>query len=460
MSGGSVAEGVVSGSSVDGQKSAESTGKGISGKFCTDTNLYFDDGVMGVVQTRLDGTHVREIELKDYFYLLGVADGWLYYGIDDESDASVIGRVPIRKENGYDRVETDRVERLVEVEDPGYIVPTECLAGDSLYYVYCSGFAENSARNGIMERIDLKTGERDSRQKVHWKPGGLLIEAGERVYAVPGGTELYTNRSNESGWTILDAGRKIDTERSIWGCTEKAFYYHKYDDTGTSTSGLCRIDAETGEDTLFLSVESICGAVRNSRGFEEENELSVRIDSVYNDEGRLWILAQIKWVENGVYHVEYQVFSQGEEETGLRYEEELTGCMHDHGSVRTGKWVITEDGKETIVKEHMEIDESLLYAVESGRAFMALYDGEKKKYRVGYYEIETGEFHWLTNRDPIFYGPAVSGRYQLGSNWAFNSLYSREPYRKNGLWTDEADDQVRCDLVFVPDFDEGCFVEN
>ncbi len=424
VSGGSVAEDVVSGSSVDGKESTESTGTGISGKFCTDTNLYFDDGFdFGVVQTRLDGTHAQTIELsEDYIYSIGVADGWLYYVID-ESDAWFICRVPIQKEKGYDHVETDRTERLVELADLCNVL----LVGNSLYYATSSG--EDDV---ILERLDLKTGKKDSRRKIDEGWDCYLYEAGERVYAV---TEdgLYTKRPNESDWTFLSdkcCGEE-DIGEDIQACTEKACYYGRWEDS--IMFDLRRIDAATGEDTLFASEKSICEAVRNSREFKGVKEFSCWIDSVYYDEGRIWILAQVNWMESGVYHMEYQVFSQGEEETGLRYEEELTGCMHAHSSVRTGKWVITEDAKETIVKEHVELNEGILYAVESGRAFMALYDGRKKKYRVGYCEIETGKFHWLTNRDPIFYEPVVSDRYLGENTWKFGFIYNDEPYRKNGF---------------------------
>ncbi len=446
VSGGSVAEDVVSGSSVDGQKSAESTGKGISGKFCTDTNLYFYVDGLGLVQTRLDGTHAQTIVVKeDFFHLIGVADGWLYYErYIEESDTWTICRVPIRKEKGYDRVDTDQVERLVEVEDPVCTLPGECLAGDSLYY----GYTESEKDDVILERLDLRTGKRDSRQKIDGGNDCYFIEAGERVYAATY-AGLYTKRPNESGWTLLFDGclGELSTGEDIQVCTEKACYYGMYD--GISIPELRRIDAATGEDTLFASEESICEAVRNFRGFEGEKELLARIDGVYYDGGRVWILAQVNWMESGVYHMEYQVFSRGEEETGLRYEEELTGCMHDHSSVRTGKGKILDEKKITVKKnvEIVEINEGLLYAVESGRAYMALYDGEKKKYRVGYYEIENGKFHWLTNRNPIFYGPAVSGRNQNEYSWDFASVYDSEPYRKDGIGLNK-DDWGICDMMY------------
>ncbi len=459
VSGGSVAEDVVSGSSVDGKESTESTGKGISGRFCTDTNLYFEYDTAedhGVIQTRLDGTHEQEIRLKekDFSHLIGVADGWLYYhSYIIKTDVASICRVPIRKENGYDRVETERVERLVEVENPGYILPTECLAGDSLYY----GFMELGNEDVILERLDLRTGKRDSRQKIDKGKDGYFIEEGERVYAVTD-NGLYTKRFNESGWTLLSDRclGEIGTGEDIQAYSEKACYYGRLDGICTIPE-LRRIDAATGEDTLFASEESLCGVVRDSRGFEGEKELSAKIDSVYYDGGRVWILAQVNWMESGVYHMEYRVFSQGEEETGLRYEEELTGCIHDHSSVRTGKWKITDD---ITVKEHVELNEGLLYAVESGRAYMALYDGKKKKYRVGYCEIGNGEFHWLTNRDSIFYGPVVSGRYSNEASWEFGSVYDDEPYRKDGIGLKKDKwEIVDMTCYVVDDEEDGFFVE-
>ncbi len=445
VSGGSVAEDVVSGSSVDGKESTKNTGKEISGKFCTDTNLYFND-VSGVVQTRLDGTHAQTIELtEDYFIrMIGVADGWLYYDID-ESEAWIICRVPIQKEKGYDRVETDRTERLVELADPCDVL----LVGNSLYYAMGSG--EDDV---ILERLDLKTGKKDSRRKFDEGFDCDLYEAGERVYAATRDAGLYTKRPNESDWTFL-RDKYID-EEDLQVCTEKAFYYGKWEDDDISK--LRRIDAATGEDTLFASEKSICEAVRNSREFTGEKEFSCWFDSVYNDEGRIWILAQINWMESGVYHMEYRVFSQGEEETGLRYEEELTRCMHDHSSVRTGKWKID---KKVSMKEHVELNEGILYAVESGRAFMALYDGKKKKYRVGYCELGTGKFHWFTNRDPIFYGPVVSDRYLGENTWNFEFVYNEEPYSKDGIAfnDDENLDWLIHSMMSVPGYDEY-FVEN
>ncbi len=462
VSGGSVEENVISGPSVDGEESTESTGKGISGRFCTDTNLYFGSEYHdiswsdGAVQTRLDGTHEQKIKLKDFDFLIGVADGWLYYGcyIEEQGiDVEGICRVPIRKENGYDRVEPDREERLVEVEDPDCILSAEsvCLVGDSLYYCFCPELKKN---NVILERFDLKTGKKDSKRIIDGGKEVLLNDAGERVYAATD-AGLYTQRLNESDWTLIDGGRLGDllTGEDIQICTGKACYYGQFD--GRGIPELRRIDAATGEDTLFTSEETLCGAVRNSEGMEGAEELSGWIDSVHYDEGRIWILAQINWMENGVYHMEYRVFSQGEKETGLRYEEELTGCMHDHNSVRTGKWKMLE---EITVKENVELNEGVLYAVESGRAYMALYDGEKKKYRVGYYEIGNGKFHWLTNRDPIFYGPVVSGRYQNYNNWDVFSVYDSEPYRKDGIGFNKDDWEI-CDMMYEIDAGEDGFFE-
>lgn len=56
----------------------------------------------------------------------------------------------------------------------------------------------------------------------------------------------------------------------------------------------------------------------------------------------------------------------------------------------------------------------------NGKVFLAFYDDEKEEGRLGCYELDTGDFRWLTKQDAEYYEPC----YGTTENWNFHSFIS------------------------------------
>lgn len=73
---------------------------------------------------------------------------------------------------------------------------------------------------------------------------------------------------------------------------------------------------------------------------------------------------QTGWMEQETYHMEYMIFSQGKEDSGLRYEKELTECMKSYVKERNGKWSdydkdYPDQPETTVFVEHMVFSPSV-----------------------------------------------------------------------------------------------------
>lgn len=98
------------------------------------------------------------------------------------------------------------------------------------------------------------------------------------------------------------------------------------------------------------------------------------------------------------------MFSQGVEETELRYEKQITEYMRTYGGIRKGSWEIDDgDTKRTVVEKNMVINDSCCFGIVNGKAFLWFYDAEKKYGSVGCYELERGTFRWLAENQSEYY---------------------------------------------------------
>ncbi|MCM1244314.1 MAG: hypothetical protein NC293_01565 [Roseburia sp.] len=398
VSGGAVSEGAVndkvaepdaaSGSAVENAKQDMS-----SYRFCTDTNVYYADLCGQIEQMRIDGTHRKCIlERCEYTTEVVYADeDWLYYGMigyDDE----ITYRAPIGKDaKGYDVVDFSKEEKLVSSygDDP------HALYADSDYYFYEDQLEEK------MIKYDLKRKEKVSESEI---VAEFFLPLGDYyIMASHGG--IYSQKKDSVQWTkvseyvegtitwlwdinpIQGDGEEIFYPQQV---TEKEDEFHfkikRYD-------GQREWDFATGEELSHVAR----GAIGGKRlDICEPYEMFLQDD-------RLYIQFLIGWMEKGIYHVEYMICSKEktEEDSGLRYEKELTECMKSHVKEQRGKYLTYEKEYD----QQIVVNSAQCMAMVDRTAYLNLYDYEKDKERLGCYDLSTGKFQWITDEDAVFYKP-------------------------------------------------------
>ena len=124
------------------------------------------------------------------------------------------------------------------------------------------------------------------------------------------------------------------------------------------------------------------------------------------------------------------MFSQGVEETELRYEKEITECLKMYGATRKGEW-----RSDTILLEkNMLINDSHCFSIVNGKAFLWIYDAKNKYGRVGCYELEQGTFRWLSENQSEYYEPLYDKQDSLDHGYTPDEPAYFLFYNKCGAW--------------------------
>lgn len=403
---GSVSGGAVSGQAVSGAAVSEdrkTTMKDETNwRFCTDTNLYYEDEDedenVFLVQMRLDGSEKKKIKSKDFYELIAVEeddiifiqekwDGKKECGIDS------ICKVPIEKDAaGYDEVRTDQVEVICGNDaDREYAINSVCV--DPQYILYVRG--ENSIRK-YDRQSDQLVSDVDMGD-----PAVLNVKKCGNYFVLWDGwnenEELYFQEREDTDWT---KGGKVQIsieQEVVFG--EEMLFYENYED-----SVVCQFDLKKAQEAVFITEEQIRTACAGQVGLK--NIKACNLSDLWYDAGRLYVQTEVCWMQKGIYHMAYYLFSQAPEETGLRYEKEVTESMHSRGTVREGKWITGPDyhwETERVAVEHAAVNDAQCYRIMNGKAFFSIYDYKKKKGQAACYHLKTGEFRWLTKKDQEYY---------------------------------------------------------
>lgn len=395
----------VSGAAVSGQPVEMK--KEISHRYATDTNLYFlgDDFVL---QTRLDGTNRKEIKVKYITGLLGINGGYLYYVTEKNGDEEYmldsyeIYRIPIEKDgDGWDILKGDRAELVVS--DEGGAIDDVC-GMNSRYIIYERMESEQLVRYDIWTEEKTLLNMDDLRREGAWSYG---VSESDLLACTWGGLFIY-NMDRDVWEKVSDSSETYQSETVAYN--ENAFFYTTPNDgDGKQSTEVRKCDLNNFNDEMFVGKKQLRQKVTEAEGIKK-NEIDVcGVSDLFLEGDRLYIQVQLNWRRKDQYHVRLLMFSQGAEETELRYEKELTECMKTYGTPRKGEWGYEhatdqkDESKWKVWEENMEVNDGRCYGIVNGKAFVWIHDAKKKYGRVGCYELATGEFRWLSKKDAEYY---------------------------------------------------------
>lgn len=450
ISGGAVSGGGVSGQAVSPENGGNGREERQNANFCTDTNLYVErededgeeiDPIPYVAQMRLDGSRKKKIRIPDLRELISVEENGLFcirspWNETEEYGLDILCRIPIEKGvDGFDVVRTDQAEEISGRERD--MINSVCV--DPQYIVYIIG-------------EDVVKYDRRSKQTVSEANMGLsalhVRKCGNYFVLWDGWAYneiLYYQERDGKNWKKVESGKGIYEEGAVFG--QDVFFYEPDDD---SDIYLC--DLRKAESRVFISEEQLERACTGLAGLKQLKFCGVR--DMWYEAGRLYVQCEAAWLQGKEYHMAYFLFSQSLEETEVRYEKEITECMSSRGRTRKGKFITGPDynwRSERTAVEHAVINDAQCYRVINGKAFFSIYDHDKKKGQAGCYDLNTGEFRWLTKKDreyyETWYEPA-GGFWDYGNDGNGVVLgkdpermdFSFAPFRKEGedaVWFEE-----------------------
>lgn len=402
ISGGAVSGGGVSGQAVSPENGGNGREERQNANFCTDTNLYVErededgeeiDPIPYVAQMRLDGSRKKKIRIPDLRELISVEENGLFcirspWNETEEYGLDILCRIPIEKgEDGFDVVRTDQAEEISGRERD--MINSVCV--DPQYIVYIIG-------------EDVVKYDRRSKQTVSEANMGLsalhVRKCGNYFVLWDGWAYneiLYYQERDGKNWKKVESGKGIYEEGAVFG--QDVFFYEPDDH---SDIYLC--DLRKAESRVFISEEQLERACTGLAGLKQLKFCGVR--DMWYEAGRLYVQCEAAWLQGKEYHMAYFLFSQSLEETEVRYEKEITECMSSRGRTRKGKFITGPDynwRSERTAVEHAVINDAQCYRVINGKAFFSIYDHDKKKGQAGCYDLNTGEFRWLTKKDREYY---------------------------------------------------------
>ncbi len=441
VSGDAIREKTVSGPAVKEDKddgSREGKSDISSHRFCTDTNLYYvSEDEEKLMQAWTDGTHrkcIKEWPAKNweenYVEVVYADENWLYYDVTFDYEEEITYRAPIEKDaQGYDVIKFQEEEELVKTD---LMVP---LYVDADYWFYIDLRDDDKDK---LIKYDLRRKKTISEDEKIGFDAENIFRLNNHYFCLDDTGCCYVQETDAGQWEKICDRLVQAGDNSFFVSNGREVFYSRYVTEGIKyvESSPFEIMGSDGEkERRFVSWEQVSQAVKEAAGAEK---LDVCMPAgIFWQEGRLYIQIQAGWMKEGLYHMEYKVFSQGEDGSGLQYEKKLTECMKSHVKERTGKWTDDYEEDATVFVEHMVINDAWCIAMVDGTAYLSLYDYGKDKGRLGCYDLDTGEFRWITRKDAAFYKFGWDNNLALFYT-VFHGYYNNE-YADRYLWPPSED---------------------
>lgn len=448
---------------------------------CTDTNLYIEawkekklsdedeaedtalsTAVRGLMQTRLDGSCRREIELGEFFSLVGVAGSWLYYTTNEakfEGDSIYyIHRVPIRKgADGYDEVVTEKAEKIIGSETDAAYTCTEIYV-DETYLLY----VRNCEYEETVVVYDLKKGE-----EVDFGGKNQEVDIVQQIgrlgnqYAVLTESFLFVMPPDASGWNDVLDGEYTKEYNQVLG--ERFLFYDCFpteEDECEYSPGPDYMDKDIiracdgKEDRGLVTRKELKKAVEDAAQSVEHmtaGELEEwEIEDLLCDGDRCYIEVQMTGTHDGVYHTGYLMFSKAVGDKKVRLEKELIQSMRQHEKKWEGRWCITKKKQKKVIKEKSVINPVYCDNIVNGKAYFYCHD-EKNERHLMCYDLHAGSVVEITKQSPLYFE-------------RFDN-YTNEERILSGLWLEDeelgfgyADPEDVADMPILP-HEDACFEE-
>lgn len=419
VSGSGVSDGAVSESAVRGgsdeEKSTENSRKTLHTeakqyRYSTDTNVYYEDFNFEnqewiIAQARFDGSHKKKIVADEYDVHLDLeyVDGnWLYYKWGMVGEDTILYRIPLEKDGeGYDVVKTSEEEEVIRA-----------------YYICSALWSSHEVLfdngDGKVIRYDLQKEKTVS----EWNYADLGIEA----------VSIYLLRLKDCFVALTEEGvyaMKVDGTQ--WKkCKDREKCFWKYGDSSVYMENSLFFAEDIAGDNeprtkvrikkcdgkniqTFITQAQILRAAKRAKQIKTESQIKeCSFNDMYVQDDRLYIQLELHWKEDGVYRMEYVLFSQGENETELRYEKKLTESMQSRVKSRKGELlssvpdVHTNTSGQTVMEKHAVANDAQCVAMLNGKVYLSLYDYETDQGRMGCYDMSTGKFRWVTQKEVVY----------------------------------------------------------
>ena len=407
-------EGAVSGGAVSGQAVETKDRVYIYPCWHTDSNWYAEnEDEDGITCSRLDGTKEKNITIKHFAGFNTIVDGYLYYDTDrkqdEEHSLQAIWRAPLEKDkDGYDIVVMEKAEKLAEETytwDDEFGIGESYVSSDYLFY---------EKRNDRLIKMDLNTMEETVLEmpiENSYNKGVEIFGRGTRLFAESEWGGLYTMKQEEDTWHQVIDYTKYDVYESVdYIAGNEDFWFYSYLEDNSILHTIHRYDLNTGTVDVFMSSEQLNQAVTEAEGVDVNTEKVdiCGVTDLFMEGERLYIQVQVNIQRKNEYQMGYLLFSQGQDESLLRYEKEVTECMRANRAVRK--------------KENVVFYDAQCLDIVNGKAFVLCDGYEAEQQKLGCYDLETGEFKKITNKDVEFVEPHVYGEMVLTSR----SFYDEE----------------------------------
>ena len=458
---GSVSENTVSGSAVSGNAvsgGAVSDEKQEKKKYryATDTNVYFESRT--ICQARRDGTHKKELfdepeaEPGDY-RLASVDEGWLYVIAAEEkrgdTQKNVLYRVPLEKDGqGYDVVKVSEKEELIRDS----CIYLTCWDSRYLVYQYDTGIAtyDLQERKYLSRQEDAEIVEDAGEEDSGWD----IFRLSDCFVAVNEEGDIYVQDRASGNWrSCRDKkwirwcdGQVVQTENRI-------FYEAEQEEDVTNLDDWLIYTCDGKTSNCFITMEQLRQSVEKAVGKGAAEWLDRYYVSLFGCGDRLYLQIEVNWDEGERNRSAYFVFSQGENESELRYEKGLTECMQSKVRPQTGRWRLWdeddyEDEPGKVFKEKAECNDAQCVAMLNGCAYLCLYDYENDKGRMGCYELQSGAFRWVDKEEAEFGELGCEGLYYEQDLELYSVFLKGKQNLCTGIWVAP---RGREDMVFEED---------
>lgn len=428
-SGGAVSGSTVSGGAVRGEQEEKKT----KYRYATDTNYYYqkmNGENFCIMQERRDGhqekmVFEREVEDGDFCWLEYVAEHALYYSCWSEKKESTLYRIPLKKDvGGQETAELSRQEELAAEKFDTVHGYTDYLCWDSRYVIYMT-YQKDEGRELV--KYDLQEKKECSREPFEKLGLGGTGEMSVGVFRL---RDSYVLLADKGAVCVMEADgtewSECEPYKTI-GMTYCTQTQHNVFYTPTIISGsieeklVWKCDGRKTE--CLVTAEQLEQAVKEAKKMGETDKLDdFGVNGLYMSGDRLYLECGLNWKADNVYRMEYLMFSMGEEDSKLRYEKELTECMQSHVKTRTGIW---GESRKKVLKESVVVNDAQCIAIMNGSVYLSLYDYEKDRGRMGCYELQSGQFRWVSEEEASHGELRYSGMYD-GPEQEIKSVFEKE----------------------------------
>lgn len=371
---------------VSGSVAAEAGSRELSGEsrsYRKNSDNWYDvsdeeDGML--LQYRLDGTLVKKIRM-DIAQLGWVTDDFLYYFTVDKKLKDVLWKIPIKKTEQGDQLQTDRKEKLLKATSVDVIYGTDEFLMLEIYK------GNKEPKQYDVSRYDCKTGELVG---LMTEEEGISVLWGREYPFMWGGKLLFYHEAEQFLAALVPqtgeifsiySQKELDFEMP-YAFTGDDLYFFSDDD-------LYRLRCSEKEMERLISGKEFLKAVRK---LKPGKETGCEVRGLYLDQDRLYFRTYMEYSEKDkasgdkVIYQKEGLFRVSIDDFGtIIYEDKLMDYLD-----QKGKYEINE--KKSGLRGYFT---SVLEDCGKGK-YVASYGEEASKRRYVLYDLQTGEIEDMT----------------------------------------------------------------